>query len=101
MSITFNGEILRTTRGDESSTMTCKVVDTSWLDISSPSPGILVMEIRHVRDGEDCKDCAEERGTSTKNSPPSPNEPSLQISSPSKTSTKIPMSLGTGISLPS
>ena len=39
--------------GAASSTITCNVVDTKVPVMSSPRPGMLVMEIKHVRVGED------------------------------------------------
>jgi hypothetical protein len=33
--------------------------------MSSPRPGMFVIEIKHVLEGEDCKVRADERGTST------------------------------------
>ena len=42
-----------TTRGAASSTITCNVVDTKVPVMSSPRPGMLVMEIKHVLVGED------------------------------------------------
>ena len=99
--MTFNGAILRTTRGAASSTTTRKVVETNAPVMSSPRPGILVIEMRHVRVGDDCNVFAESRGTSIKYSPSSVREPSLHNFSPSKTSTKIPTFRGAGTLLPS
>ena len=101
ISITFRGEIRRVTRGDASSTTTLNVVETNVPVISSPRPGILVIEIKQVLVGEDCNVSAAESGTSTEYSPASVKEPSDHIFSPSNTSTSIPTSRGAGTSLPS
>ena len=99
--MTLSGEIRRTTRGAASSTTTRSVVETKVPVMSSPRPGILVIEIKHVRVGEDCNVDADESGTSTANSPLDEIEPSLHIFSPSKTSTRIPTSRGAATELPS
>ena len=65
MSMTFIGIVRFTTRGAASSTITWRVVETSVPVMSSPRPGMLVMEIKHVRVGEDCSVEAAESGTST------------------------------------
>ena len=90
MSIVFNGAMRRNTRGGESSTIICNVEETSVPVMSSPFPGMLFIDIKHVRVLEDCKLGAEDSATSTINWPSSPREPSVQTNSPSKTSTKIP-----------
>ena len=63
--MTLSGAIRRVTRGAASSTTTCSVVETRVPVMSSPRPGMLVMEIKQVRDGEDCSVKAEDSGTST------------------------------------
>ena len=63
--MTLIGVVRLTTRGAASSTMTCNVVETSVPVMSSPRPGMLVIEIKHVRVGEDCNVDAAESGTST------------------------------------
>ena len=100
-SMTLSGATRRVTRGEASSTTTCKVVETNVPVMSSPRPGMLVMEIRQVRDGEDCRVSAEESGTSTAYSPSLVSEPSDHNFSPSNTSTKMPRLRGAGTWLPS
>ena len=65
MSMTLSGATRRVTRGAASSTTTWSVVETNVPVMSSPRPGMFVMEIRQVREGEDCSVSAEESGTST------------------------------------
>ena len=101
MSITFNGDIRRVTRGEASSTTTLKVVETNAPVMSSPRPGIFVIEIKQVLVGDDCNVNAAESGTSTEYSPADVKEPSDQTFSPSNTSTRIPTSRGAATSLPS
>ena len=99
--MTLSGATRRVTRGAASSTRTRSVVDTNVPVMSSPRPGMFVMEIKHVLVGEDCKVDADESGTSTSYPPFSVSDPSDQVFSPSNTSTKMPRSRGAAMSEPS